>query len=464
VDGRPATPASDLYAVGVMLYELVSGETPFGSSHPLAVVDRHLHDRPARPEAMPSDVWRAVERLLAKEPADRPASADHARALLTGTTPVGVAAPGVRREPASPADDESTIITRRDPRLGTRSPGRRRAVTAGAAALSLLALVSVVVTVALRGTARRGAATLVSAPEYWDVRGKPVVHRTTTFDGRTLRVGIRVANVPVGGFTVREYLPASARDRPITVAGRRVRPLADGALHLRVRYRPSIESHVTYAVRRPSSTSPARFLRRFERARIRAVLAAAPARRPLALAGLELAPSLRLPAHAIAWLPVAGVTTTGELDPRASESLGSRWVWRSSDTSVVSVTRRPPAENDATRDRRATYYALVTGRPGRARITTIVGGRSFTVRVRVARVDAGTAICEPGVFPASRLRLTRAGGATHLIEGTLVDFEPDGGPTMRVAGGRLQPLHDRPCSNASIVHRTLADYARVTEP
>jgi hypothetical protein len=460
-DGRSATPASDLYAVGVMLYELVSGETPFASAHPIAVVDRHLHHRPTRPEAMPSDVWHVVERLLAKEPADRPASADHARALLTGTAPVGIDAPSAPRASTPPAVDGPTIITGQDPRLGARSPTRRRVVTAGTAALAA-ALVVAFVTVVLPGRTGRAAATLVSAPEYWDVGGKPVVHRSTTFDGRTLRVGIRVANVPVGGFTVREYLPASVRGRPITVDGKPAHPNADGVLHLRVRYRPSIESHVSYTVRRPSITAPSRFLRRYERARVRAVRAATPARRPLALAGLEIAPSLRLPAHASAWLPAAGVTTTGDLDARASESLGRGWVWRSSDARVASVTRRHPAANDPTRDRSATYYALVTGRPGRARITTIVGGRPYTIRVRVERVASAPTLCEPGVVPGSHLRLTRAGGVTHPIEGTLVAFEPHGGPTMRVLGGRLLPLHGRPCPNASVVHRSLAEYARAT--
>ena len=47
-DGAPPSPASDLYAVGILLYELVSGVTPFAGGSPLAVLRRHADWLPVR--------------------------------------------------------------------------------------------------------------------------------------------------------------------------------------------------------------------------------------------------------------------------------------------------------------------------------------------------------------------------------------------------------------------------------
>jgi tetratricopeptide (TPR) repeat protein len=82
LDGAPAAPADDIYAVGVLLYELVSGHPPF---YPDLTPERVLHEVPAplagRPT--PPEALRAlVARCLAKAPADRPASLHEVRAEL----------------------------------------------------------------------------------------------------------------------------------------------------------------------------------------------------------------------------------------------------------------------------------------------------------------------------------------------------------------------------------------------
>jgi Protein kinase domain/NPCBM/NEW2 domain/PASTA domain len=74
-DGGQPTPASDLYAVGVMLYELVAGVTPFSGGSPLAVLRRHAEQQPVRPDGMPEGIWLTVAALLAKDPAQRPSAA-----------------------------------------------------------------------------------------------------------------------------------------------------------------------------------------------------------------------------------------------------------------------------------------------------------------------------------------------------------------------------------------------------
>ncbi|MDW8805502.1 protein kinase [Streptomyces scabiei] len=76
---------SDLYSLGCVLFETVTGRRPFtGTSWHL--INQHLHEQPAplrtlRPDA-PVDLERLVNRLLAKDPAQRPESADEVYDLI----------------------------------------------------------------------------------------------------------------------------------------------------------------------------------------------------------------------------------------------------------------------------------------------------------------------------------------------------------------------------------------------
>jgi tRNA A-37 threonylcarbamoyl transferase component Bud32 len=72
IDGR-----SDLYALGVMFYELLTGQLPFVAPTPVAVLLKHQHEPPPElPDSVPQPVQGLVMRLLAKRAADRPASAE----------------------------------------------------------------------------------------------------------------------------------------------------------------------------------------------------------------------------------------------------------------------------------------------------------------------------------------------------------------------------------------------------
>ncbi len=72
--GRPV-PASDVYALGCVLYELVTGETPFDGSLPQLML-AHLEQRPARPtwlrSGLPIELERIILRALAKDASLRP--------------------------------------------------------------------------------------------------------------------------------------------------------------------------------------------------------------------------------------------------------------------------------------------------------------------------------------------------------------------------------------------------------
>jgi serine/threonine-protein kinase len=93
IRGEPATRASDLYALGCMVYECAAGKTPFGDRSLFEVGIAHLDEEPSDPGADRSD-WPeplsvAVLEALRKEPDLRPGSATAYADLLerAATTP-----------------------------------------------------------------------------------------------------------------------------------------------------------------------------------------------------------------------------------------------------------------------------------------------------------------------------------------------------------------------------------------
>lgn len=87
--GHPLDPRSDLYAVGLVLYEALSGEYPYDADAPLAYVSAHIDAAP-RPLAVaapwlrhaPAELHALVGALLAKDPDERPSSAAAAREVV----------------------------------------------------------------------------------------------------------------------------------------------------------------------------------------------------------------------------------------------------------------------------------------------------------------------------------------------------------------------------------------------
>jgi serine/threonine-protein kinase len=99
---------SDLYALGCLLYAMLSGGPPFAADHPVAVLHQHLHRRPVSLRALcagvPPDLDRLAGDLLAKDPAARPATADLVRRRLAAITGGSAAGPQeVGGEGAGPA-------------------------------------------------------------------------------------------------------------------------------------------------------------------------------------------------------------------------------------------------------------------------------------------------------------------------------------------------------------------------
>ncbi len=93
--GRQATPASDVYALGVVAFECLAGRRPFVADTAVATALAHLREpAPALPDEVPGDLAAVVQRSLAKAPEDRFTDGRAFAAALRDPASAAAAAPG----------------------------------------------------------------------------------------------------------------------------------------------------------------------------------------------------------------------------------------------------------------------------------------------------------------------------------------------------------------------------------
>lgn len=113
--GKPATPASDIYALGCLAYECTAGRAPFSDKSMFELASAHLNVEPADPCASRSDAPEglsfAILQALAKEPEKRPPTATAYATMIGFATGRASSSPTpIRSSPAPPAAPELPVL------------------------------------------------------------------------------------------------------------------------------------------------------------------------------------------------------------------------------------------------------------------------------------------------------------------------------------------------------------------
>jgi hypothetical protein len=216
LDGAQPDPRADVYALGVVCYQALTGRLPFTGSAPLAVAraaDAGDHARLEDDPSVPPPLADVVERAMARRPEQRFATADELARALRTTVPAdeirlpGPAAPadgpGSGRGVGSPADESDARLTTtfgpRPPRREPEKPARRRRrlpLAVGAVGLAAVGGIA-----AVRGPLASDSGDLDACQEEFAIAGRPddqTVQGDVDGDGCTVIGSYGLRDLPGG--------------------------------------------------------------------------------------------------------------------------------------------------------------------------------------------------------------------------------------------------------------------------
>jgi TolB-like protein len=217
IEGKPVDHRSDIFSLGIVLYEMATGARPFSGGSSPALMSSILRDRP-RPIAdtrgdLPEGVWRLVSRCLEKAPRDRVQSAQDIHTelkILRRDWESGISVPAAKSAPASARTVSSDLRVAVLP-FTFRGSGEAEAladgltddITAGLSRFSYLRIVS-----RREAESAKGQSADVSAAE--KVGARYLVEGTVRTAGAAVRLNVRLVDT-----TTNAHMWTENYDRPL---------------------------------------------------------------------------------------------------------------------------------------------------------------------------------------------------------------------------------------------------------